>query len=85
MTWGHKDKTTYKFANLAINDSDHAYYDDVRSAAMAIAQFRTQGVSGLLDSHLLLTDENDIVSYEDIISKGLEELQQLLLAFKKKW
>jgi 7-cyano-7-deazaguanine synthase in queuosine biosynthesis len=83
--WGIRDRTQYKYANLSLEDANHANYDDVRSAAMAISLAKAKGVSGFIDSSLLLQDAVILKSYERLISRGLKELEQLLLSFKKKW
>jgi 7-cyano-7-deazaguanine synthase in queuosine biosynthesis len=41
--WGVPDDSDYIYKDLSRDDENHARYDDVRSAAMAIAQARTEG------------------------------------------
>jgi len=42
-----RDRTDYVYHDLSADDSDHARYDDVRPAAMAIVQTNEAGISSL--------------------------------------
>ena len=83
--WGQRDQTKYKYSKLSINDVNHACFDDVQSAAMAIAQAKADGVDSFLDSSMLLYDDDVLQDYIDICQRGFSELEQFLLKFKKKW
>jgi len=83
--WGQRDQTKYKFSDLSIDDVNHAYFDDVRSAAMAIAQAKADGVEGFLDSSMLLYDDSVLQEYLAICQRGFSELEQFLLTFKQQW
>ena len=83
--WGQRDRTQYKYSKLSINNANHAWFDDVRSAAMAIALAKADGVDGFLDSSMLLYEESELQDYLDICKRGFSELEQFLLKFKKKW
>jgi 7-cyano-7-deazaguanine synthase in queuosine biosynthesis len=85
IRWGQRDQTKYYYSKLSINDANHAWSDDVRSAAMAIALAKADGVEGFLDSSMLLYDEGILQGYIDICQRGFDELERFLLKFKKKW
>lgn len=78
--WGVKDKTVYKFHDLALDDDDHARYDDVRSAAMAVAAAKAVGLSNWAGPALSTALLGDISSYKDVVGRGLSELAAFLRA-----
>lgn len=72
--WNVKDSTPYVFVDLSRDDKDHARFDDVRAAALAITAAKTEGLSkwtGPALSSALLYDVNP---YKDVIGRGLGEL-----------
>jgi 7-cyano-7-deazaguanine synthase in queuosine biosynthesis len=79
--WGVQDKTEYRYNNLGLDDKDHARFDDVRAAAMAVAKVKESGLDSWLGTSLLSKFLSDITPYEEVISRGLNELGQLLIAF----
>jgi len=83
--WGQADNTKYKYEDLSLDDVNHALFDDVRAASMAIAQAKTNGVEQFLDTSMLVYDDNVLKDYTDMCQRGFNELEQLLLAFKKRW
>jgi hypothetical protein len=76
--WGAADKTEYVHAKLSRNDSDHAGFDDVRSAAMAVAEVRADGLDRWLGAALNSTQMGDTKPYKDVVGRGLEELGRFL-------
>jgi 7-cyano-7-deazaguanine synthase in queuosine biosynthesis len=76
--WGVKDKTHYKFAKLSRNDKNHARYDDVRSAAMAVAAAKAEGFSTWAGPALSSALLGDTTPYQDVIKRGLDELATFL-------
>jgi 7-cyano-7-deazaguanine synthase in queuosine biosynthesis len=42
--WGVRDRTTYVYADLSLDDPEHARSDDVRAAAMAVAEVADVGI-----------------------------------------
>lgn len=85
LNWGKSDRTTYKFANLSLDNDNHARFDDVRSAAMAIAKAKVVGASDFLDSSLFEVEEDQFKEYLGVVERGLLELEHLLLSFRRKW
>jgi len=77
-TWGETDRTTYVFHDLAQDDDDHARFDDVRSAAMAVAQVRREGLDSWLGTSLSTALLGDVVPHRQTVERGLEELGSLL-------
>lgn len=78
--WGAKDKTKYIYTNLSRNDKDHARYDDVRSAAMAVATVREEGLSKWAGPALSTALLGDVTSYNEVVRRGLDELAAFLKA-----
>lgn len=76
-TWGVKDKTKYVFGNLGRNNSDHAGYDDVRSAAMAVALAKSD-IESVLGASLSSPLVPDPAQYRQAVQKGLKELGAFL-------
>ena len=76
--WGVPDKTKYIYAELSPNDSRHAGFDDVRSAAMAVAEVRAYGLDHWLGASLNSTVMGDTKSYKQVVGRGLEELGKFL-------
>lgn len=72
--WGQKDSTRYKYADLWRDDPQHAGFDDVRSAAMAMATLRTEGVDALLGASLASELIKDPEPYREVVERGLKEL-----------
>lgn len=77
--WGTTDGTDYVYPNLLshIGDSD---FDDLRSAAMAVAQVEDEGFDRWLGATLSSTLLPDARPYRDIANRGLAELGALLAA-----
>lgn len=82
LKWGQRDRTTndYRFGDLAINDHDHHLFEDVRSVGMAIEAVRTQGFSKWLGAALNAAELGDVANYEDLVRRGLSELEAFLRA-----
>jgi len=83
--WQTTDKTEYIYRNLSRNDKDHAGFDDVRSAAMAVAQVKEEGLQRWLGASLshryLKTDTENIRA---VVQRGLAELGMFLDVFDVK-
>lgn len=77
---GQLDSTRYVYANLSLDDESHARYDDVRSAAMAVASAKAEGISvwarPVLNTALL----GDTAPYELVLGNGIRELGAFLEA-----
>ncbi|WP_028033967.1 Qat anti-phage system QueC-like protein QatC [Chelativorans sp. J32] len=78
--WGEPDKTVYVYSKLSKNDSDHSGFDDVRSAAMAVAQVRSEGLDRWLGASLNSVLMGDTMPYKQVVARGLEELGKFLKA-----
>jgi hypothetical protein len=76
--WKKPDKTGYVYADLSKDDSDHAGFDDVRSAAMAIAPVQADGLDQWLGSSLSSRRIPDTTPYKEVVSRGLDELKAFL-------
>ena len=76
--WGVADRTRYVFSELSRNDRDHARYDDVRSAAMAVAAAKTDGLSAWAGPSLSTALLGDAVAYSAVVGRGLDELAAFL-------
>jgi 7-cyano-7-deazaguanine synthase in queuosine biosynthesis len=76
--WGETDRTAYAYRNLSEDDDDHARYDDVRSAAMAVAQVRTEGLDNWLGTSLNSALIGDVSLYRQTVERGLQELGSFL-------
>lgn len=75
------DDTGYVFEKLGIKDSDHAAWEDVRAAAMAVAKLNSKGVESIVDAALMPSIVGDLAPYKDVVSRGLKEIEVLLKSF----
>lgn len=76
--WQGKDSTHYVYKNLAIDDDEHAGFDDVRSALIGIAERKELGTSRWLGSTLssgLVTEKQKLAM---TVERGLAEMEALL-------
>lgn len=76
--WKGSDATHYKYHNLARTDKDHAGFDDVRAALIAIAERREVGTKrwiGATLSSALVADKGELVR---TVERGLDEIRELL-------
>ena len=73
--WKKPDKTVYVYADLSKDDRDHAGFDDVRSAAMALAAVQADGLDRWLGSSLSSQRIPDTTPYKGVVSRGLDELR----------
>jgi len=76
--WGFRDQTGYKYAKLSKNDKYHARFDDVRSAAMAVAEVRSVGLDQWIGASLNSTLLGNLSPYKDVVQRGLSELGEFL-------
>ena len=76
--WGVPDKTKYVFAKLAKDDVNHARYDDVRAAAMAIAEVKQNGLDAWLGASVSSSLLRDPEALKDVAGRGLAELAAFL-------
>jgi 7-cyano-7-deazaguanine synthase in queuosine biosynthesis len=82
LAWGGTDRTTYVYNNLSKQDEDHAWYDDVLSASLAIVDVKKNGLDkwlgATLNSHLL----GDVSKLKLVVKSGLKEIAKLLEKYK---
>lgn len=76
--WPFADTTNYVYSDLSRNDADHLAFDDVRSAAMALAVFRESGVDSILGASLASPLITDIAPYREVVTRGLQEVDAFL-------
>jgi 7-cyano-7-deazaguanine synthase in queuosine biosynthesis len=80
--WKVPDQTKYVYTNLGRNDDNHAKADDVRAAAMAVAQVAKDGIDGWLGAALSVPIlEGQIAQLKDVASRGLNEIAEFLKQF----
>lgn len=81
--WNVRDKTDYVYKDLAIDDGEHARFDDVRASAMAVAEVAEVGLDEwlgvALTSPLLHDTAPDL---RDVAARGLAEIAALLHTFR---
>jgi 7-cyano-7-deazaguanine synthase in queuosine biosynthesis len=78
--WRVKDRTKYVYADLSRDDDDHSRFDDVRSAAMAIASAKADGLAVWAGPSLSTAILGDAPPYRDVVGRGLDELRRFLRA-----
>jgi hypothetical protein len=78
VRWKHKDRTEYVYKELRRDDPDHARYNDVRSAALALATMEEEGVESLLGASLASDVIEDKATYREIVERGMKELRTFL-------
>lgn len=82
--WKVPDRTGYVYSKLSKADSDHAGFDDVRSAAMAIATVEADGIERWLGASLASSYIDDPHQYRETVRRGVEELRQFFTAMRIK-
>jgi len=78
QAWGETDRTVYVYRDLSRDSDDYARFDDVRSAAMAVAEVRTEGLDGWLGTNLSAALLGDVAPYRQTVERGLQELGRFL-------
>lgn len=74
--WGVKDTSEYVYADLGKDDDDHAGFDDVRSAAMAVREAEEVGLDRWLGACLVSLPNPQ--AFINVVSNGMRELKALL-------
>jgi len=79
-TWGKTDDTEYVYDDLSKDDSDHACFDDVRSAAVAVAEANAEGFDRWIRPRLSLAASSlgDATPYCEVVRRGLAEVGKFL-------
>jgi hypothetical protein len=78
--WKMPDKTEYVYGDLSKNDLNHARFDDVRAAGVAIGTVKENGLDAWLGSSLHSSMISDAGPFKDTMERGLNELKALLQA-----
>lgn len=78
--WGIVDTTVYVYEDLAIDDDEHAGFDDVRSALIGIAERRDVGTGRWLGASLSSALVHDKSELAQTVERGLAEIESLLTA-----
>lgn len=78
--WGKTDGTVYVYDDLSKDDSDHARFDDVRSAAVAVAEAKAEGFDRWIRPRLSATSLGDTTPYREVVRRGLAEVGKFLSA-----
>lgn len=76
--WGVSDDSDYVYDDLSRDDENHARFDDVRSAAMAVAQVRAEGLNSWLGTSLSSITLGDVTPYRRTVERGLNEIGSFL-------
>jgi hypothetical protein len=80
--WGIPDQTEYVYGDLSPDDIEHARFDDVRAAAMALAEVEETGIDqwlGVALSSPLIGE--GAPQLQEVASRGLMELGSFLDTF----
>ncbi len=72
------DATDYKYGDLSKEDNDHARFDDVRSAAMAVGMVKLDGLAAWIGASLVSSLLGDPAPYRDTVGRGIAELGKFL-------
>lgn len=73
--WGRPDPTEYVYDNLAIQDEDHAAFDDVRSVAIALLTIEQDGFDRWLGPTLSSPLIHNRLELRDMLQRGFGELR----------
>jgi hypothetical protein len=76
--WGEADRTVYVYRDLSRDTDDYARFDDVRSAAMAVAEVRAEGLDGWLGTSLSSALLGNVAHHRATVERGLQELGRFL-------
>ena len=76
--WGVADQTDYYYEKLSPKDGDHAGFDDVRAAAMAVADVRQNGFDSWIGAALSYSNLHSVDALKAVVSRGIDELAAFL-------
>ncbi|HEU4325269.1 MAG TPA: Qat anti-phage system QueC-like protein QatC [Roseiflexaceae bacterium] len=78
LVWGVLEPPIkYVFTDLGEDDKEYAGFDDVRSAAMAIAEVQVDGIDRWLGNALSKVPQDDVQRLKDVVQRGLNEIAAL--------
>ena len=75
---GLTDVTQYVYADLSRDDESHARHDDVRSAAMAVAEADARGTAEWARRAVSHSALDAPATYADVLERGIRELGEFL-------
>lgn len=81
LAWGQPDTTVYVYEALGRDHPKYAGFDDIRSAAMAVAQVQSEGLDSWLSGALGTPLIGDAAPLRDVIERGLGEIAALHAAY----
>jgi hypothetical protein len=76
--WGVVDRTPYKYKSLTKDDNERARYDDVRAAAVAVAEVKQDGLEAWLGASLSSPLLQDKDALRQVARRGLDEVARFL-------
>lgn len=77
LAWGERDTTKYVYTRLGKKDDDHAWFDDVRSVAMATASYLGVAGNAWLARATSSRYIDDPAPVAAMLQRGLSELKAL--------
>lgn len=78
QSWGVPDQTEYVYDDLSPDDDERGRSDDVRAAAVAVADVEENGLDEWLGSSLSSPLLRDVDALRDVVSRGLSEVGSFL-------
>ena len=78
LWWGNGDGTPYSYEDLAIRDSQHRDFDDVRSAIFAALSVQKFGIDVWAGDALNQIRLGDTTPYANLAQRGMAELKAFL-------
>jgi len=81
LAWKKPDTTPYVYEDIGRDSSDYAGFDDIRSAAMAIATVNNGGLETWSGATLTSPYIDDVPGMKDLLKRGLEEIEELHKAY----
>lgn len=82
VAWGVKDRSGYVYKNLGLDDQQHAAFDDVRSAAIALHTIKNKGFNQWIGSSLAALPAKESSKLRSVVKAGMQELKLLLAPYK---
>ena len=76
--WEVTDTTSYAFDELGRKDLNRARFDDVRAAAVAVAEAKNEGIERWLRPRVNIPNSLDYVGFKRVAQQGLYELAEFL-------
>lgn len=84
LAWGVTDTTDYVYEDLGKDDKDYAGFDDVRAAAMAIAEVKMEGLDNWLGATLSSVPPGEAAPLRGVVERGLAEIAALHRRYRVK-